>query len=347
VDDSAVARRVLVDVLSADPDIEVVGTATNGLIAQLNIPQLQPDIVTLDVEMPEMNGIEVLKNIHRDHPALRVIMFSALTGPGAIETLDALSLGALDYVTKPTDADNPAAAARHIREQLIPKIKGLCGDILRVELIAPTGERSTPLPPPRQARIDIVAIGVSTGGPNALDTVVPALPAGLAVPIVIVQHMPPIFTRHLAERLAARSAIAVREATGEERIQPGSVWIAPGDRHMIVERDGTAGRIRIHAGESENSCRPSVDVLFRSVASIYDSRALAVVMTGMGQDGLEGCRLLRAAGAAVVVQDEATSVVWGMPGSVVRAGLASVVLPLDKLADEITRRSRIGRAAQT
>lgn len=347
VDDSAVARHVLINVLSADPELEVVGTASNGLIAQLNIPQLKPDIVTLDVEMPEMSGIEVLKKIHRDHPALRVIMFSALTEPGAVETIEALSLGALDYVTKPTDTDNPATAARQIREQLIPKIKGVCGDILGALPAAPAYDWSKRLPTPRPARVDMVAIGISTGGPNALDTVIPALPAGLPVPVLVVQHMPPIFTRHLAERLAARSAVAVHEAAGGERIQPGTVLIAPGGKHMVAERDGSSGRVRIDGGEPENSCRPSADVLFRSVAALYGSGALAVVMTGMGQDGTEGCRRIREAGGSVVVQDEATSVVWGMPGSIVRAGLANLVLPLGKLADEVTRRSRIGRVSQT
>ncbi len=346
VDDSATARRMLVDALSADPDLEVVGTASNGIVGLLDIAKLTPDIVTLDVEMPEMSGLEVLKKLRRDHPTQRVIMFSALTEPGAMETIEALSLGAQEYVTKPANADDPAAGMRQIREQLTPKIKGLCGDILKTVTDAPVAVEMSRRPVARTSRIDMVAIGISTGGPNALDVVIPALPTDFPVPVLIVQHMPSIFTRHLAERLSSRSAVSVREATDGEQVQPGAVRIAPGDWHMVVERECGSGKIRLHRGDLENSCRPSADVLFRSVAAVHGSNALAVIMTGMGQDGLDGCRQIRDAGGTILAQDEATSVVWGMPGSVIRAGLASIVLPLSKIAGEINRRSCAGRNQQ-
>jgi two-component system, chemotaxis family, protein-glutamate methylesterase/glutaminase len=192
-------------------------------------------------------------------------------------------------------------------------------------------------------RVEVVAIGVSTGGPNALAALLPQWPATLPVPIVLVQHMPPTFTKLLAERLAAKSALRISEGTLGQTLEPGHAWVAPGDFHMIVKQDAAAVRLHMHQGPQENSCRPAVDVLFRSVAETFGPHALAVVLTGMGQDGLRGCEAIREAGGQVLVQDEASSVVWGMPGFVARAGLADKVLPLDQLGVEILRRVEEGR----
>lgn len=346
VDDAVVVRRMVSDVLAADPGIEVVGTAANGRIGLQKIPQVNPDVVTLDVEMPELDGLQTLKAIRETWKTLPVIMFSTLTERGAAETLTALSLGASDYVTKPANVGSVALAQQRIRDELIPKVKALCG-------VAPTPEpvvalRPRPVVPPRPPTAgpapaldrtpDIVAIGVSTGGPNALARLIPQLPAGFPVPVVIVQHMPPMFTRLLGERLNAQSPLAVREAAEGEIVQAGSVYIAPGDYHLTLQRRGTSIVTHLTQDPPENSCRPAVDPLFRSVSQIYGPRALGVVMTGMGQDGLRGSEDLVHAGSRVLAQDEASSVVWGMPGYVARAGLADRVLPLDGLAPEIVRR---------
>jgi two-component system, chemotaxis family, protein-glutamate methylesterase/glutaminase len=351
VDDSVVARRLLADALGADPGLEVVGAAANGRIALARIPQLSPDAVILDVEMPEMDGLEALAAIRKSYARLPVIMFSTVTERGAATTLDALSLGANDYVPKPSNMGGVAAAMARIREELIPKIKVHCGAVGGV-VQAPSAipalasvARSLALAGSRRGcRVEIVAIGVSTGGPNALAEVIPHLPTRLPVPVVIVQHMPPIFTKFLAERLASKSQISVKEGAPNEVVEPGHAWLAPGNFHMIVKRDGSAVRIDTHQGPPENSCRPAVDVLFRSVAATYGAGALGVVMTGMGQDGLRGCECIREAGGQIVVQDEATSVVWGMPGFVAHAGLADKVLPLGQMAGEIMRRIREFRA---
>ncbi len=358
VDDAVVVRRMVSDVLSEDPDIEVVGTAANGRIGLQKLTQVNPDVVTLDVEMPELNGLETLRALRQTHPNLPVIMFSTLTERGAAETLEALSLGASDYVTKPANVGSVALAQQRIREELIPKVKALCRGVLGTSPSPATDAARPsatvrPVPPPsavvrRDAAagpppagsqsVEIIAIGVSTGGPNALAVVLPQLAATLAVPIVLVQHMPPMFTRLLAERLNAQSALTVVEAAGGEVLAPGVVYVAPGNHHLVLQRRGTQIVTALNQQPPENSCRPAVDPLFRSVSQIYGARALAVVLTGMGQDGLRGAEDIRAAGGRVIVQDEASSVVWGMPGFVARAGLAERVLPLSDIATELMRR---------
>ncbi len=350
VDHAALVRRILSDVLSSDPDLEVVGRAAHGRIALMKIPQVKPDLVTLDVEMPEMDGLETLAVLRKTYPKLPVIMFSALTEQGASATLDALALGANDYVTKPTGSGSVDASRQHIRDELIPKIKALCHTIIghqmpqRTKPLAPRQRRapSASMVQPSQ-RVDVVAIGVSTGGPNALMKLIPMLPANFPVPIVIVQHMPPIFTQSLAHRLSARSKIAVHEGAPGEVLRSGGAWIAPGGYHMVVRRRVATAQIQINQAPPEHSCRPAVDVLFRSVAEAYKGHTLAVVLTGMGQDGLQGCGMIREVGGQVIVQDEASSVVWGMPGSVVQAGWAHKVLPLGQLAPEIMHRVQFGR----
>jgi two-component system chemotaxis response regulator CheB len=350
VDDSVVVRRLVTRVLDGDPAIEVVGAAANGRIALAKIGQLQPDVVTLDIEMPEMDGLATLAELRPRWPRLPVIMFSTLTERGAEATLEALSLGASDYVTKPTGLHNPAEAMAAVHAELVPKIKALHGRrrLSRMPQATPTAPSAAPAAPAvkahADARIDVVAIGVSTGGPNALADLLPALPAGFPVPVVVVQHMPPVFTRMLANRLDGRCAVGVVEAEGGETLMPGRVHIAAGGRHLALARQGTSVVAVANDDPPENSCRPAVDVLFRSVAALYGTGALAVVLTGMGQDGLRGAEAIRAAGGQVVAQDEASSVVWGMPGFVTRAGLADAVLPLDAIATDLNRRVATGRA---
>lgn len=348
VDDSVVIRRLVSDVLSGDAAIEVAATAPNGRIALAKIPQVNPDLVTLDIEMPEMDGLETLGAIRKTNPRLPVIMFSTLTERGAAVTLDALSMGASDYVTKPANVGSVAAAMQRVRDELIPKIKALCAE--KSSVTKPSLPPKWRLPTRDTVRatsnhpVDIVAIGVSTGGPNALAALLPQLVAEFPVPVVIVQHMPPIFTRILADRLTAISSMRVFEGAENQLLRPAHAWVAPGDYHMVLKRSGGVVELQVNQGPRENSCRPSVDVLFRSVAEVYGPRALAVVMTGMGQDGLRGCEDIHAAGGQIVVQDEASSVVWGMPGYVARAGLADKVLALDVLGDEIGRRVQRHRA---
>jgi two-component system, chemotaxis family, protein-glutamate methylesterase/glutaminase len=344
VDDSVVIRKILSDTLSADPAIEVVGSAHDGKIALAKLPLCNPDVVTLDVEMPVMNGLEALAEIRKLYPTLPVIMFSTLTERGAAATLDALALGASDYATKPSNMGSPAAAIDAVRQELIPKIKALCET---VEHRPSAPFRQTVKIPPRPRaprRIDIVAIGTSTGGPNALAEVFPAIPRDFPVPIVTVQHMPPIFTRLLAERLTSHSQIPIEEGRAGQRLFAGHGWIAPGNFHMTVQREGADTILGVNQDPPEHSCRPAVDVLFRSVAKTYGSSALAVVMTGMGSDGVLGAKQIREAGGEVIIQDEASSVVWGMPGLTYASGQADAVYPLAQLGHEIVRRVVQSRA---
>jgi two-component system, chemotaxis family, protein-glutamate methylesterase/glutaminase len=336
VDDSVVVRTRVSKVLSSDPELEVVGVAANGSIALAKIPQVNPDAIVLDVEMPQMNGLETLAAIRQSYPKLPVIMFSTFTRTGATATLDALALGATDYATKPSNLGSAEAANQHICTDLIPKIKLFGSGAAKI----PTTAIETPIASPPaifSQGIDAIAIGVSTGGPSALTTLLPAFPADLAVPIFIVQHMPPLFTKLMAERLAAKCQIPVTEAVTGALVQPGTATIAPGDFHLVVRREANLVRLATNQNPPENSCRPSVDVLFRAIAQVYGAKSLAIVLTGMGQDGLRGCQWIRDVGGRIFVQDKESSVVWGMPGAVANAGLADRVLPLNQMTDEILR----------
>ncbi|TWU51936.1 protein-glutamate methylesterase/protein-glutamine glutaminase [Rubripirellula reticaptiva] len=347
VDDSTVIRRLLSDSLAADPQIEVCGIAANGKIALAKIPQLNPDILTLDMEMPEMDGITTLVELRKLYPKLPVIMFSTLTQRGAVATMDALAKGANDYVTKPANVGSVTAAMQQVRDELVPRIKAFCPHVAAAPAAtAPSLPRRTPSRPVGlPARVDAVAIGSSTGGPNALQTVLTQLSADFPVPVLIVQHMPPVFTKHLADRLNHLSALSVFEASPGDTIQPGGVWIAPGDFHMRIQRVGTEIKTKLDQETPENSCRPAVDVLFRSASEIYGPNLLTVVLTGMGQDGARGSEAVCQAGGKVIIQDQATSVVWGMPGAVSRLGIEDATLPLERIAAEIQRRSALGRTA--
>jgi len=347
VDDSSVIRKVICDGLAADSSVEVVGTAANGSIALGKISQVNPDIITLDVEMPGMNGLETLAELRKTYPKLPVIMFSTLTERGAATTLDALALGASDYATKPSNTGSLDVTLKQIREQLIPKIKALCAWKTSARP-APSLSNAVHLAATSAAtslsRIDLLAIGTSTGGPNALAELIPAIPGDFPVPIVIVQHMPPVFTRLLAGRLNDKSQLKVQEGRPGQVIAPGEAWIAPGDYHMTVERLANSVRLATNQDPPENSCRPAVDPLFRSVATGFGSNVLAVVLTGMGYDGVIGAQHIRERGGQVYVQDEASSVVWGMPGQVAAAGFANAIYPLASMAQEVVRRVSLKRS---
>ena len=337
IDDSVVARRAIATAIGTTEDIEVAASAANGRIGLAKLPRVKPDVVLLDVEMPEMDGLQTLAAIRQEYPSLPVIMFSALTGRGAQITLDALALGANDYATKPSASGGEMQT--QLASDLFPKIRALCkgkGAPLTVDI--PPTPTTQPAVRPGPQRPQILALGSSTGGPNALAEVIGALPESFPVPIVVVQHMPKIFTRLLAERLDNISPLAVSEAYDGAPLETGRVYIAPGDYHVVAQRSETGMVTALNQAPPENSCRPAVDVLFRSVAHAYGGNAIAVVLTGMGRDGLEGCRLLFNLGAQIVCQDEASSVVWGMPGYVAKANLADTVVPLSEISAEIMTR---------
>jgi len=349
VDDAMLIRRMVTDVLAADPMIEVVGEAINGRVALQKIAQLNPDLVTLDIEMPEMDGIQTLKEIRKAYPRLPVIMFSALTERGASDTLEALHHGASDYVTKPASAAGKAGAQQRIQEDLVPKIKSLCRlgpaqpGAAKKDAAAPAAYRPSVLRAVGPAiTADVVAIAVSTGGPTALAEVLSHLPPKFPAPILLVQHMPQMFTRFLAERLNGQTPLSVKEAADGEPVQPGVVYVAPGDFHLTVKK-APGGVVAVLDQEPpQHSHRPAADVLFKSIAETYGPRGLGLVLTGMGQDGLRGSEEITRAGGRVVVQDEASSVVWEMGGLVVNAGLADAVVPLSQISSELQRRTERG-----
>lgn len=360
VDDSTVIRRLLTNALTSDPAIEIAGVAANGKIALAKIPQVAPDIITLDMEMPEMDGLTTLVEIRKLYPKLPVIMFSTLTQSGAEATIEALTKGANDYAAKPSNVGSVTAAIETVVQELVPKIKQFCNwtskpvanAIGRSNLLDRSNQSTfaRPLNQAKPSRVEIVVIGVSTGGPNALTAMLPKLPVNFPVPVLIVQHMPPVFTKHLADRLNQLCNLHVHEAVDGEPLVAGGAWLAPGNFHMTVRRQGPQLKAILNQEQPENSCRPAVDVLFRSAAGLFGANVLSVVMTGMGQDGQRGCEAIRRAGGRVIVQDEATSVVWGMPGAVANAGLANKILPLSKIADEIilqTSSSRTGNKTVT
>ena len=338
VDDSVVIRRLVSHALEEDPRLEVVGSAPNGVVALERIPQVHPDVITLDIEMPEMDGLETLRRIRKLYPRLQVIMFSTLTERGAAATMDALTLGANDYVTKAANIGSLDRSMSSLRSDLIPKIKQFFHLDTDTAAVAPA------LKPPRAPRFQspklarrVVCIGVSTGGPNALAVVMPMFPKNFRVPILIVQHMPPLFTRLLAERLNSQTELSVEEAREGSNVEPGKVLIAAGDYHMRLRKTGERVTTTLDQEAPENSCRPAVDVLFRSVGQVYGGASIAVVLTGMGQDGLRGVEGLQPQGACVIAQDEPSSVVWGMPGAVVKAGLADFVVDLKEVVPEILK----------
>jgi two-component system, chemotaxis family, protein-glutamate methylesterase/glutaminase len=348
VDDSMLFRKVVRDALATEPGIDVVGWAADGRAALEKIDTLKPDAMTLDLEMPEVDGLEVLRQLRQRPNPPSVIVVSALTDAGATQTTKALRLGAFDFVLKPNGAhldDNRAQLAA----DLLPKIRLLADRLTgsaepRVSRVETAISAAPPTAMSRK-RPEIVAIGISTGGPSALHVMLPKLPADLPVPVVIVQHMPPKFTRSLADDLDRLCGIQVGEAADGGRLQAGHVYIAPGGLQTRIEHPPRGLEFCITDDPPEKCCKPSVDYLFRSLAEHVGSRVLAVIMTGMGDDGTLGCQLLKQRGAQVIAQDAASCVVYGMPRQVIEHGLADIVRPLDGIAEAIDRVVRAGAVA--
>lgn len=347
VDDSALSRKIIKDALSVLADVEIVGMVSNGNDALLRAASLKPDIVTLDVEMPGMSGIEVLSELQTSGFPGAVVMLSSYTKRGAPFTIKALELGAFDFILKPSFASVEQNFAA-LREMFLPiaqavaqrkKINHLLrGGAPRVDYKRPdvnqTVRSSTPAYEYRaKAPSQIIVIGVSTGGPKALSQIIPKLSAQLTVPVVVVQHMPEGFTTEFAKSLNAKSSITVKEAEDGEVLRTGVVYVAPGGKQMRVAKVVADKIVQITDDQPENNCRPSVDYFFRSVAAVYGSKSTAVVLTGMGRDGAKGAQLMKNRGARVIVQDEETSVVFGMPQAVIELGAADVVCPLQDIAD--------------
>ncbi|MBD8694771.1 chemotaxis response regulator protein-glutamate methylesterase [Stenotrophomonas sp. 169] len=345
VDDSAVVRQILTEILASDPGIEVVGTAADPLLAREKIKRLAPDVITLDVEMPRMDGLAFLENLMRLHP-LPVVMISSLTERGADTTLQALALGAVDFVSKPKL--DVTRGLQGYADEIIEKVKTASRSRVRALVRAPvapkltlasTGTPTAPRPSQFRTTDRLIAIGASAGGTEALRVVLEGLPAD-APAVVMTQHLPATFSTAFAERLDRHSAMAVREATDGEAVLPGHAYLPPGGKHLRVIRDGARWRCRIDDGPPVNRHKPAVDVLFQSVAQSAGANAIGVILTGMGDDGARGLLQLRQAGAPTLVQDEATSVVWGMPGAAFKLGAAEEQLPLEKIAERLLALSR-------
>jgi two-component system, chemotaxis family, protein-glutamate methylesterase/glutaminase len=370
-DDSAVMRGVMwklfqmhaEDRLSELPRMELCGVALDGVDCLESVKRLSPDVLVLDLEMPRLNGLEVLRRLQVENPGLPVIMCSAHTERGARSTLEALACGAGDYVTKPAEQRDFASAMLSLSQQLLPRIAALARGAKRKQEsgVARGGAGNAgkapaeAIPSKASSPIEVVVIGLSTGGPSALEQLLPRLPADFPVPVLIVQHMPKLFTGALAERLDKCCSLRVKEAYENAMIRPGTIWLAPGDAHMEVgpgnglgdRQDGSlagrSSRVRLHQREPLNHCRPAVDYLFFSAARMYGASTLALVMTGMGADGLDGARAVHERGGVVLAQDEASSAVWGMPAKVTEAGIASATLPLSEIAGVLKQRVDAGR----
>ena len=363
VDDTIVYRKAISDIIEEIPGVELVGVAHNGKIALAKIATLKPDILTLDIEMPQMNGIELLEEIQRNKLDVGAIMVSTLTATGSDMTMRALELGAFDFILKP-QSKNQTEGKKEIKAALEPILKAFSRSRFSTSLLRRTGRivpgagslskpvtsrplttmpspASTPVRPPalRRGKSEIVTIGISTGGPNALNQMLPRLPGNLGVPILIVQHMPPVFTKSLAASLDKKCQLQVKEAENGENIQPNVVYIAPGGKQMklVAGTDGLNRKIKITDDPPENSCKPSVDYLFRSIGDYYVGRSTAVIMTGMGSDGTKGLAILKEKGAYIIGQDELSCIVYGMPKAPAELGYLDSVVPLGQIAEEIVK----------
>lgn len=361
VDDTIIFRTILADVLREIDDVEVVGTAPNGKSAIAKIAELKPDLVTLDIEMPGMNGIEVLEQIRLNNYSTGVIVVSSFTENGSTYTIQALEKGAFDFITKPSE-DTIEKNKKFIKNELQPKIrifsrKWEIRSILNGSVLPASGGRKTGLERKvlttpslvsntikKLVHPQMILIGVSTGGPAALSVIIPQIPSNINVPVFIVQHMPPMFTQALAESLNSKSKLEVMEAADGIKPLPGCVYIAPGGKQMkLVKTPDNSKRIEITDDPPENNCKPAVDYLFRSVASNFPAQSVAVILTGMGSDGTIGLRLLKRQGCQIIAQDEASCVVFGMPRSAIEAGVVDEILPLGKIAERMTEIVKRGR----
>ncbi len=352
VDDTIVYRKIVGDVLKSISGVEVVGTANNGKIALSKIDSLKPDLITLDIEMPEVNGIEVLQALKNHAESPTVIMLSTLTQQGSEMTIKALELGAFDFVAKPSEG-RMAENIKKVQEALGPivetlkrqkstrlRIRNKIKDTpRRIQPVAPRKIPTRSARPTLRSKSEIVGIGISTGGPNALGKMIPMLPGNLNVPVLVVQHMPPMFTASLANSLNSKSDLEIKEAEDGDILAPGKVLIAPGGKQMkiLASADGITRKIKITDDPPENSCKPSVDYLFRSIAQHYVGRSTGVIMTGMGSDGTKGLVQMKENGAIVIAQNEETCTVYGMPKEPVESGVADVVASLDTIAAEIVK----------
>lgn len=345
-DDSALSRKIVRTAVESVDGVEVVAVARDGLDAVQRSKQLKPDFVTMDLEMPRMNGIEALHALRQACPDTKVLMVSALTAAGAEITTKALGAGAFDFVLKPV-SNNVDECIRTLAKQLAEKVAAVREQLpLKNRLPNKKVEPARPAAPVSAfgGKVRAICIGISTGGPVALSTVVPGLPGNLSVPVFIVQHMPPVFTKSLAEQLSKISKLDVVEARAGMNALPGTVYIAPGGHQMGVEARSMQTRIRITDDPEEANARPSVDYLFRSAAKAFGNQLLVAVLTGMGNDGLVGCRHVKRCGGYVITQDAASCVVYGMPRCVHDAGLSNEVVPLRKMSDALTQFSREGAA---
>ena len=356
VDDTVVYRKIVSDVLNELPGVEVAGIAHNGKIAITKIDSLKPDLLTLDIEMPEVNGLEVLAHIRDKAIDVGAIMLSTLTRQGTDMTMKALELGAFDFIPKP-QSGSMAENKEAIKNTITPMLNAFASSRSIKKLLSGGMRKKTSRAalPGRGLKVnsgaikgksEMIAIGISTGGPKALSVMMPKIPPDIGVPILIVQHMPPVFTQSLARSLNSKCSIEVKEAKNGDRVQPNKVFIAPGGKQMKVAAgpDGKSRVLRITDDPPENSCKPSVDYLFRSVAHHYVGRSTGVIMTGMGSDGTLGLKLMKRNGAVVIAQDKATCVVYGMPKESFEAGIVDVVAPLDKIAFEICRTVKFGQS---
>jgi len=339
VDDSAVVRGLISRQLNGETGMGVVATAANGELALAELARREVDVVVLDIEMPVMDGLTALSEIVARYPAVRVVMASTLTRRNAEISMKALHLGASDYVAKP---ETGLGAAEQFQQELAAKIRALAprrpAAITRAAIVtAPVRAVPAALARPPRTRPSVILIGASTGGPPALLKLFAALRGAVEQPILLTQHMPPTFTALLAEQLTRAGQRPCAEARDGDRIKPGHCYIAPGGWHMTVAREGAMPTLRLNQDPPENFCRPAVDPLFRTAARVFGSGALGVILTGMGSDGAQGCEALARAGGHFIVQDEASSVVWGMPGAAAATGLAGGVLPLDQIGPWVRR----------
>lgn len=351
-DDAAMMRRLISKAFDADSQIEIAKECSDGVEILTCLEEQDVGIIVIDIQMRKLDGIEVIKAIRKKNHSLPIIVFSSLASPNSQATVDALSAGATDYVLKPKRVGHVQGAIQQITDELIPKIKlhanNSAGSAKRKEpqFKSPTTPRSpkplvnTLLIP---GRFDVIVVAVSTGGPMALEKMLKPLPASFPLPILIVQHMPPTFTKRLADSLSQHCKLPVNEAEQDSIVRPGEVWIAPGGKHMQVVKKGVQTQLSLNSDPPVNSCRPAADVLFHSVVPVYKQKTLAVVLTGMGKDGAMGCEQIKKAGGAVIAQDKPSSAVWGMPGEVVNAGMTDVVLPIDQIGRKLIELSQSKR----